>query len=245
MRLNKALGQNFFNNHNLADWIVAEVAKSNPKTVIEIGPGDGYFSKRLELIAEKLLLIEKDTELAEFLRLKLPKAEIANEDVMEYEIDLDRYTKPIVIYGSLPYNISKLIIEKFIQTAGIDSMYFIIQKEVAEKYTFAEGKSSILSLITSLYGDVEILKLIKPGNFIPKPKVESALIKIKYNSNSGGIDVEKFKIIVKTAFSNPRKTLRNNLKKFDTSQIDSLILARRAETLNLNEYKDLVSKIVI
>ncbi len=245
MKLHKSLGQNFFNNPNLADWIVEKVKDTNPSTIIEIGPGDGYFSKRLIDITKKLILIEKDAELVSFLMQRLPKAEVIEKDILDYEPKMEELKTPISIYGSLPYNISKPIIAKFIQIPGISSMHFIIQKEVAEKYVYADGKSSILSILTTLHAQVKILKIIKPGNFIPKPRVDSALVEITPIDNHSGIIIKKFEEIVKSSFSNPRKTLRNNLKHFDTSGVDKEILDRRAETLSFTEYVGLYQKLVL
>lgn len=245
MRLNKALGQNFFNNPNLADWIVSLATAHQPQTVVEIGPGDGYFSKRLYEKTSRLILIEKDPELAGLLKLKLPNATIVNEDVLDWRFESKGLDTPIVIYGSLPYNISKLIISKFIRHQEITKMYFIIQKEVAEKYTSKDGQSSLLSLTANLFADFRILKIIKPGNFIPKPKVDSALIEVTPHQKPKYTDIPKFERVAKAAFSSPRKTLRNNLKGFNTSNIKEEILNKRPETLTLNEFIGLTDQIVL
>lgn len=245
MRLNKSLGQNFFNNQNLAKWIVDNVMSEKPKSIIEIGPGDGYFTKIFLDKLENITVIEKDLELATFLSQKFPNLKIVNTDILLWEDSLDTYIKPLVIYGSLPYNISKRIISKYIKLKGIKAMYFIIQKEVAQKYISHDNHTSTLSVMTSLYAKVELLKIIKPGNFIPKPKVDSALVKITPIERGILSDTSKVEKVVKQAFTNPRKTLRNNLKTFNLSNIDPELLNKRPENLSTEEYIELSNRIVL
>lgn len=245
MRLNKALGQNFFNNPGLADWIVEQALYNNPKSIIEIGPGDGYFSSRLASRVENLILIEKDKDLAEFLSQKIQKAIVHNEDILGFNLAVEKYSKPLNVYGSLPYNISKRIISMLIKLEGIDSMTFIVQKEVAQKYIQSDGNSSLLSLTTELYADVKMLKIVKPGNFIPKPKVDSAVITITPNSNRDSVNTRSFEKLIKLAFAKPRKTLRNNLKSLDIKAVPEELLLLRPERLNFHQYKDLSNQIVL
>ncbi|KKR05531.1 MAG: Ribosomal RNA small subunit methyltransferase A [candidate division WS6 bacterium GW2011_GWF2_39_15] len=245
MKLNKSLGQNFFNNPNLADWIVEQVATENPGSIIEIGPGDGYFTKRLLNVTSNITAIEKDSELAKFLKQKVPSIQVINEDILKINFNPDNYTQPLVLYGSLPYNISKPIITQFVQYSEIKAMFFIVQKEVAEKYISKDGKSSILSILTSFFADVEILKYIKPGNFIPKPKVDSALIKITPREIDKTIDINRLTTIVKKAFGNPRKTLRNNLRGYNLSGIPEDILNKRPENLRASDFKAISNQIVL
>jgi 16S rRNA (adenine1518-N6/adenine1519-N6)-dimethyltransferase len=236
MKLKKSLGQNFFANPRLAAKIVETVTSSSPKHILEIGPGDGYFTSLFTEKADKVSVIEKDTELAQMLKIKLPQIEIFNQDVLEFDTaKLATVSDETVCFGSLPYNISKKIIAKFLEETNLHEYYFIIQKEVAQKYVQTEKETSIISIATKLYADCEIIMDIKPGAFIPAPKVTSSFVKFGKNDNLSSVkDPGLFIRLVKSAFSSPRKMLRNNLKTWQG--IPEKYLEMRPADLSFNDY---------
>jgi 16S rRNA (adenine1518-N6/adenine1519-N6)-dimethyltransferase len=230
----RSLGQNFFINSNLGDKIVSIVLETNPEKVVEIGPGRGFFTQRFVKKNVQLVAIEKDIELAEKLKFLYPNADIYNEDI--FSKDVSHIFQDGVCFGSLPYNISKRIIQYLAENSTIELFYFIIQKEVAEKYA-NKKKSSILSLTTELFFDVKILMHISPENFKPRPNVVSSFVMFRRNN----FKIENVDLFIKylhKAFKQPRKTLKNNLLKY--YEIDNNpILLKRSEDLNLESHINL------
>lgn len=216
VKAKKSLGQNFFTNKNLAEKIVNYVISDGIDQVIEIGPGRGLFTHLLSKHVP-VYAIEKDYELVEILQSYFTNTnvKIINRDALEIE---DDEISSIIqqgntnIYGSLPYNISKRIIDKYLRYSSIKSHYYIIQKEVAEDYVARNGNNQ-LSLISGLFAESQILETIKPGNFRPIPKVTSSLIKFtSKNTDLCEEEIESCIDLIHLSFRKPRKKLNNNLK---------------------------------
>lgn len=237
MRAKKSLGQNFFVNKSLAEKIVEITTAENPSKVLEIGPGTGSFTNLLIKYAD-LTVIEKDNELAANLERQYNNITVINSDFLDLSHDeLTKLLLNTIVFGSLPYNVSKVIIKMCIENPNFTAGYFIIQKEVAEKYAEKENDSSVLSLTTQLYANVEILFDISSGSFRPKPKVTSTFVKFTKNNILENIRNKDLLIrIIKDAFSHPRKKLRNNLKSYT---FDSPLLDSRAQDLSLQDYINL------
>jgi 16S rRNA (adenine1518-N6/adenine1519-N6)-dimethyltransferase len=233
IELKKSLGQNFFTNENLAKKIVTEVIKNNPKSVVEIGPGAGAFTSLLYPKVEELILVEKDSSLISTLNSYFPNATVLNEDILN--VDITKLPQNSVIFGSLPYNISKRIIMKFISSGLFNDYYFIIQKEVAQKYTAKAPNSNKLGIFAQIFVETEILFDISKGNFKPQPKVTSSFIHMHRKEEIPPVDViQKMEVLVNKAFKSPRKKLRNNLNK------ESEYSEMRAQELSLDDYLKLV-----
>lgn len=234
----RSLGQNFFVNKNLGKYIVEKTLENNPSEVVEIGGGRGFFT---ELFLEKdinLSVIEKDNTLSENLKFLFPNIEVFNDDVFSKDVKHLFQKENAVCFGSLPYNIAKKIVMYVAKNSTIDSFYFVVQKEVAEKYTSVK-KNSLLSISTKLYFDSEIVCNISPENFKPRPNVTSSFISFKRNSNLNLVsDVEKFAKYLKIAFRQPRKKLRNNLKSNYILQ-ENPLLDQRAEALDFEKHIEL------
>ncbi len=238
MKAKKSLGQNFFINENLSRYILDRIDNNNIDTVVEIGPGLGFFTKKLIERFKNIIVIEKDFELAQNLQREYPQITVINEDFLE--IDLKDITKKDVIYfGSLPYNVSKPIIRKIVTDSSfVHSGYFIVQKEVAEKYLYRKPYN-ILSLTTNIYSNVKKEFDISPASFRPQPKVTSALISFTKKERYK-IDNKELEELIKSAFKQPRKSLRNNLKNTKyRDRIDEYTDRRPAE-LSLEEYISLL-----
>lgn len=210
----RSLGQNFFVNENLGNKIVENVLQSKPSRILEIGPGRGFFTEKF--LKENILVtaIEKDDMLAQELTLRFPTLKVLHKDVLDIDFSTLNLTEDTVIYGSLPYNISKPIINNILKEVnpGIQ-MYFIIQKEVADKYVDKEPNNNILSVLTHTYASTKKLFDINPGSFRPKPKVTSSLI--SFTKGSCSIEnIDKYRKFLESSFTSPRKKLRNNLGSF-------------------------------
>ena len=234
----RSLGQNFFTNQTLAERIAQSVLDSKPSTIIEIGPGKGAFTYFFNNKTKNLVLIEKDDTLAKSLQAYFPKAHIINQDFLEIDLIKEIIDKiniektnndeiDCVVFGALPYNISKPIIKKCITELPNTTMFFIIQKEVADKYC-AIHDSNILNIQSRYFGNFSKIFDIQPGNFFPRPKVVSTLIKftpydfllksVSELSGKSSISEENrilafrnFEKLIFRAFRSPRKTIKNNL----------------------------------
>jgi 16S rRNA (adenine1518-N6/adenine1519-N6)-dimethyltransferase len=242
MKAKRSLGQNFFINVNLGKHIVERVMEVKPKTIVEIGPGKGFFTQLFDKKNVNIICIEKDDILSQKLKDFLPKVEVHNTDVLEVDFDnLLKSKESPVCFGSLPYNLSKKIIDLLIKTKAVRHYFFVIQKEVAEKYVRKE-RSSILSLRTKLFADAKILFNISPSNFTPKPKVDSSLIYFKKNERYRDIeDIDRFISYLHKAFKQPRKKLKNNLSNvYDIRKISNRnLLGKRAEELDLDQHLEI------
>ncbi len=238
MKAKKSLGQNFFINKNLGDHIVNKVVENSSDTVLEIGPGLGFFTERLTKYFKKVIVVEKDNELAQNLKSLFPEIEVINSNFLDLDISI---FNNITYFGSLPYNVSKPIIKQIISSESfVNPSYFIIQREVAEKYIYKKPYS-ILSLTAAIYADIERFFNISPDSFRPQPNVNSSFVcfKPKEENIENKKELEK---LIQIAFKQPRKNLKNNLKGSKYENIDSEIALRRAEELSLDYYKMILSK---
>ena len=245
----KSLGQNFFINNNLAKQIVQIVQNNKPKVIVEIGPGQGYFSNLFAQDNVEIVMVEKDDVLAQNLSYTVKNSIVINKDFLEWEFkELAQYKREdMIFFGSLPYNVSKKIIKKIIESEHFqNNAYFIIQKEVAEKYTEKQPNNSLLSLRTEIYADVKKLFDIKPESFNPRPKVTSSLTQFSPKTKAYEIaNLTKFDGFMEEAFKQPRKKLANNLKRYKFTDDGRAIalLEKRPQHLSLEEYLLLFSNI--
>jgi 16S rRNA (adenine1518-N6/adenine1519-N6)-dimethyltransferase len=238
MKAKKSLGQNFFINKNLGDHIVNKVIENSSDTVLEIGPGLGFFTERLTKHFKNVIVVEKDNELAQNLESLFPEIEVINSNFLD--LDISKFNN-ITYFGSLPYNVSKPIIKQIITSESFTNpSYFIIQREVAEKYLYKKPYS-ILSLTTAIYADIERFFNISPDSFRPQPNVNSSFVCFKPRNESIKNKKELEKLI-QIAFKQPRKNLKNNLNGSKYENIDSEIALKRAEELSLEDYKMILSK---
>ena len=226
----RSLGQNFFANEELAKKITNIVLESSPKHITEIGPGKGAFTKAFYETTVPLTVVEKDSHLSRILKKTFPKADIHNIDFLEFDLANSNTT----YFGSLPFNVSDEIIDRIIKSNTFNNpSFFIIQKEVAEKYL--NRGNNPLGLITKIYADCEIVLGIKAGNFKPRPNVDASFIKfVPYNRYTHVDRVDLEKLIIRS-FKQPRKTLKNNLKQYSYKIRNDLEL-KRAHELNLDMY---------
>lgn len=242
MKAKRSLGQNFFINENLSKRIVETILKDKPDFIVEIGPGKGAFTHKLYGKVENLILIEKDNTLAKELERTFPKSLVINQDFLELdlenlEVDI---SQNIVFFGSLPYNVSKPIIEKVLKSNLYkNNCYFIIQKEVAEKYVNKEPNNNLLSTRASIFSEPKKLFDISPGSFRPKPNVTSSFVKFQPKSPEiNKKNIEKFEEFLFDAFRQPRKKLHNNLKhrKIEKTEEIKELLEKRPQHLAFKDF---------
>jgi 16S rRNA (adenine1518-N6/adenine1519-N6)-dimethyltransferase len=230
----RSLGQNFFNNEKLIKKIIKIVLESHPKHITEIGAGKGSFTKEFYDFTIDLTLIEKDFTLAQILQNNFNETEIYNIDFLDYELKNPNTT----YFGSLPFNISKDIIDKVIKSYTFSNpAFFIIQKEVADKYS--NNINNSLGLIREIYADFQHIFNIKPGNYTPRPNVETSFIKLIPHERFLDINKEALEKLIQRSFKTPRKTLNNNLKIYNYN-LSKEIGSKRAAELSLKDYMSIL-----
>lgn len=240
MKIKKSLGQNFFINENLGRRIVDFVKSQSPDLIVEIGPGRGFFTQKLAEIASNLVLIEKDDLLSQNLKEMFPNTKVLNKDFLDWNFEelAPFVNQKIVFFGSLPYNVSKPIIHKILESKFFNgNCYFIIQREVAEKYIAQPPNSNVLSIKTQLFAKPKKLMDIHPGSFLPQPKVTSSLIQFSpIPRNPQIVDTHLFIHFVENCFRSPRKTLRNNLKNTTLDPEFEELFSKRPQELSIEQY---------
>lgn len=210
MKAKRSLGQNFFVNENLGKHISNLISDVDCDSVIEIGPGMGFFTEILAKNFKNVIVVEKDYTLAERLETQFPQITVFKKDFLD--IDIESIVKEeTCFFGSLPFNVSKPIIRKIIQNPCFTKeSLFIVQKEVAQKYLYRRPYSA-LSLTTSIYAQSKKILDISPQSFKPKPNVTSSLISF-LPSRKELVNTKLLEELINTSFKQPRKTLGNNLK---------------------------------
>lgn len=253
IRARKRFGQHFLHDTNVIDSIVNHVEFNPEQTLIEIGPGTGALTIPLLARARQLHVIEIDTDLAGLLETRLGgdgKLVIHREDVLKFEF-CSRFSGKLTIIGNLPYNISTPIMFHLLdQSACIDQMIFMLQKEVADRICAEPDTSEYgrLSIMVQSVCRVQWLLDVSADSFRPPPKVESAVIKL-YPDNSTAHPIENrqlFNDLVRTAFSKRRKTIRNALKTIVPEQILSdvgISPSARPEVIPVQLYIDLANAV--
>ena len=237
MELKKSLGQNFFVNENLGNQILSHISKEPCPYVVEIGPGAGFFTMKLKALGKKLLAIEKDNILAQ--KLVEQGITVINTDFLDWDFN-DLEEQNVIFFGSLPYNVSKPIISKIISSKYFtNNCYFIVQKEVAEKYTARAPESNLLSLRAQIYSNCKKLIDIGPSSFRPSPKVNSSFIMFSPTNKDLDINIPAFESFLERCFNHPRKTLRNNLRSYKFNSDFDKLLEKRPQHLSLEEYLQL------
>ena len=245
----KRFGQNFLQDQNIINKIITAIAPQPDDQVIEIGPGRGALTLPLLEQLNQLHVIEIDRDLVSWWQQKqLPNLQLHQLDALKVDI-CSLYPNPSQqgcrIVGNLPYNISTpLLFHLFKFLPCIKDMHFMLQKEVVERITAVPGSKIYgrLSVMTQFYCQTQNLFSVSRHAFSPAPKVESAIVQLIPHPNANAVPTESFSAIVKQAFSQRRKTIRNSLKNwFSPAQLEALQIdpAARPETLDLDTFKRL------
>ena len=245
VRAKKALGQHFLTDQGVARSIVAALSADSPvRDVLEIGPGMGvltqYLIRREDL---DLKLIEIDSESVAYLLTHLPGMEGRLMEGDYLRLDMSRiFPGPYRVIGNFPYNISSQIFFKILEDKDrVPEVVCMIQKEVADRIAEKPGSKvyGILSVLLQAWYDIEYVMSVGSGAFAPPPKVQSAVIRLRRNARTSlGCDERLFKQVVKTAFNQRRKTLRNALKPLlpEGSDTSDPIFDLRAERLGVEDF---------
>ena len=245
IKVKKSLGQNFLTDKNIIKSIVDIGFITDNDVILEVGPGTGNLTEFIfKKNPKQIYAVEKDYNLVNFLNEKFEgKIKIINEDILNFKIN-NISNEKFIIYGNLPYNISTQILTQWIvdqqQFSSIKKLILMFQKEVAERISSTTGKKrGILSVLIQVFYKVEYCLTISENSFNPPPKVKSAVIKLTRNRRRKLDCNEKlFKQIIKSAYNQRRKTLRNALKSFNLKMNDEInhLLTLRAEKLSVEDF---------
>ena len=248
VRAKKHLGQHFLKDLGIARDIAHSLSLNNYSKLLEVGPGMGVLTQFLIPLDTETFVIEIDKESVSYLKKHYPELDnhLIEGDFLKLPLQ-EIFKEPIAIIGNFPYNISSQILFKAIDHKDlIPEIVGMFQKEVAERVVSPPGskKYGITSVLLQCYYDAEYLFTVDETVFDPPPKVKSAVIRLKRNNRDKlDCDEKKFIQVVKTAFSQRRKTLRNALKSLNLvdENTASQYLSLRAEQLSVEDFMNLTS----
>lgn len=252
-RFSKSLGQNFLIDNSVLMDIVNSANVTEEDTVIEIGPGVGTLTRELLKKAKKVYAIELDSDLIPILTEELKEFdnfELIHKDALKVNFnEIIGEEKNVKLVANLPYYVTTPIISRLLNGGyNFDSLTIMIQKEVGERIAAEPDTKEYgsLSILVQYYCDIEVIRKVSPGSFVPRPKVDSIVLRLDKLKNPR-VDVKDkdlFFKIVRNSFNMRRKTLWNALKSlklpketmetaFSNAEIDP---KRRGETLSLAEF---------
>lgn len=245
----KALGQNFLHEMSIVQRIADAAAVTSDDVVVEIGPGLGVLTRELAIRSDRVISIELDHRLAEYVRnLSLPHTNVVEGDVLQTDIPTLTSGHSYVLVANLPYSVASATIAHVLESESPpERLIVMVQREVAERITARPPHMSVLAVAVQFFGSARILFRIGPGAFIPPPKVESAVIRIEVNENVplSGDERRDFFRLVRAGFSQRRKQVRNSIsaalgvekdvveRVLNKAGIDQ---RRRAETLDVPDW---------
>lgn len=255
----KQFGQNFLNNPRVIHQIVASIFPKADQHLVEIGPGEAALTAPLLEVVKKLDIIEIDTDLIAPLTQRFeanPAFHLHHTDALKFDYRklLIEPNETLRVVGNLPYNISSPLMFHLLSYAPhIQDMHFMLQKEVVDRITSEPGVKSYgrLSVMLQYHCLTEFLFAVGPENFTPPPKVDSAIVRLTPYKEKPfkATNEQDFSDFVRQAFSQKRKTLRNNLKGWLNDEqiqrvgIDPSIRAERLTVENFVNLSNLYSQV--
>jgi 16S rRNA (adenine1518-N6/adenine1519-N6)-dimethyltransferase len=248
----KALGQHFLKNPEICAQIAEAITlHGDYKKVLEIGPGMGALTQYLLQRPEfETHVVEIDRESVDYLNVHFGalRGRIHEADFLRMPLE-QLFPEPIAVVGNFPYNISSQIVFKVLDHMDqVPELVGMFQREVAQRFAGSPGNKDygIISVLAQAYYDIEYLFTVNEDEFIPPPKVKSGVIRMRRKFGTTlGCDEKRFKLIVKTAFNQRRKTLRNSLKSITQGKTDTsgAIWDKRPEQLGVAAFVELTNLI--
>jgi 16S rRNA (adenine1518-N6/adenine1519-N6)-dimethyltransferase len=250
VRAKKHLGQHFLRDLEVARRIAASLPLDGRTSVLEIGPGTGVLTQfLLENPDIDLTAVELDSESVVYLHQHFPQLKVVEADFLKMDLK-SLFSDKFCVIGNLPYNISSQIFFKMLDNKDqIPCLVGMIQKEVAERMAAKEGNKTygILSVLMQAYYSIDYLFTVHEHVFDPPPKVKSAVIRLTRNDVSRiNCDEKLFKTVVKTAFNQRRKQMRNSLKPLIAKEnpvFANPIFDKRPEQLSVDAFIELTNMI--
>ena len=249
----KRLGQSFLVCEYALKKITNAAELKKTDFVIEVGAGLGALTHVLAENTKKVISIEKDKRLAQFVKQRFkefPNVKIIQNDILEIEIPNIVGSEEYKLVANLPFSIATAVIRKFLEVKNpADTIVVLIQKEVAQKICAKPPKTNLLAISVQFYAEPKIISNISKNCFWPQPKVDSAILKIiPQKAKYGEINAKLFFKILKTGFAHPRKQLANTLYlglKLEKREIENWTLKnkikpqQRPETLEIMDWVNL------
>lgn len=223
-RPKRALGQNFLEDPNTSRRIVAALGLGCGEPVLEIGPGRGALTRVLSGHDGSVLVLEKDTALARWLRREFSGVGVVHADALRFAWEKTAALPGLSLIGNLPYNVaSPLIWELVSRCRAWRAMVFMVQKEVGERLCAKAGSSAYgaLSAWVANFSRAEYLFTVSPHVFRPRPKVDSAVVRFVPAPAPAWEDMEPLSWLLKTLFQQRRKQLGTILRKYWSSEMDA------------------------
>lgn len=263
----KYLGQNFLISRKVLGEIIEAAELSKEDTVLEIGPGIGVLTLELAKKAKKVIAVEKDPKMVEIVRdvltvLNVKNVEIVQSDVLKLQTKNYKLPTNYRVVANIPYYITSPVIRMFLEAENKPkSMVLMTQKEVSQRICAKPPKMSLLSVSVQFYAEPEIISYVPKRYFWPRPKVDSAILKIspldfaqgkQIDADLPQIHTNLFFEIVKAGFSSKRKFLANNLSrvlKKDKKEIKKILIQAkinqksRAENLDIEDWIKIYKKL--
>ena len=245
--LKKSLGQHFLKDENICKQIVASIQQHPFERLVEVGPGAGALTKYLlPLKGFEFKAVELDDEKVVYLHKTFPSiaGKIIHADFLHIDAPFD---EAFTVVGNFPYNISSQILFKILDWKDqVPVVIGMFQKEVAQRVASKEGSKTygIISILIQYYYDVEYLFDVPPESFTPPPKVMSGVIRLTRKTSHYEVKSEKaFVQLVKTAFNQRRKMMRNAVKGlFLPDVLEDAFFNKRAEQVSIEEFAALTFK---
>jgi len=239
--LKKSLGQHFLKDENICRRIVDALTRCQFSNLLEVGPGGGALTKYLiQLPDVTFKAVELDEEKVVYLKQEYPvlQDKIIHQSFLDIEKPFD---EPFTVVGNFPYNISTQILFKILEwETGVQCVIGMFQKEVAQRVAAKEGSKvyGVTSVLVQAFYNVEYLFDVSENSFNPPPKVKSGVIRLLPRAEPLAIKSRKaFFNLVKTAFNQRRKTLRNACKGlFNAETLQQAIFDKRAEQLRIEDF---------
>jgi 16S rRNA (adenine1518-N6/adenine1519-N6)-dimethyltransferase len=245
--LKKSLGQHFLKDENICRKIVSSLQQHSFTQLLEVGPGGGALTKYLiELPDIDFKAVELDDEKVEYLLKTYPS--LQGKIIHQSFLDIEKpFEGKFTVVGNFPYNISTQILFKLLEWKDdVECMVGMFQKEVAQRAAAKEGNKvyGVLSVLVQAFFEVEYLFDVNQKCFQPPPKVMSGVIRLLPKKDILEMKSEKhFFLLVKTAFNQRRKTLRNAVKGiFEAAELQDELFNKRAEQLTVKQFAELTFK---
>lgn len=245
--LKKSLGQHFLKDENVCRNIVDELQKYPFTNLVEVGPGGGALTKYLLQLPDiNFKAVEVDDEKVAYLKQQYPQ--LHDKIIHQSFLDIDApFAEPFTVIGNFPYNISTQIVFKILEwKEAVQCVVGMFQKEVAQRLAAKEGNKvyGVTSVLIGAYFNIEYLFEVSESSFNPPPKVKSAVIRLLPKQDKPVLKSDKaFFNLVKTAFQQRRKTLRNACRGlFDSEVLQDEIFNKRPEQLSVNDFAQLTFK---
>ena len=239
----KRFGQNFLVDQQVINQIVSTISPHIDDNIVEIGPGKGAITFPLLELLNHLSVIEIDRDLVSLLESKIDnKLTIYQSDVLSF--DFSQMKQNLRVIGNLPYNISSpLLFHLLTFREHVIDMTFMLQKEVVDRIVASPGSKTYgrMSVMMQAFYEVELMFVVPKESFEPQPKIESAILYLKTRKKPLVKNAKILEEIVKIAFSQRRKTLRNCLKSVLTQSQTEIDLSQRAEMLSIENFVTLMN----